>query len=87
MPIVVSAAQSDAADILAACAEACRQPVLLHALAQLRRQNICPVQHAGAVSVRMYRRTLCTERFAVEVMQHAAFAHTQVRSYLNVEPG
>ena len=61
VPVAERTARSIDADTLAACVEACRQPVLLHALAQLRRQSICPVHHAGAhvVTVRASRfRTL-----------------------------
>jgi hypothetical protein len=64
-PRIVAASASPAsaaADLAIACAEACRRPVLLHALAQLRRQSIFPLHHAGVVAVRTSRRrpALCT---------------------------
>ena len=56
LPAVAAASPKNisaaAEELAAACAETCRRPVLLHALAQLRRQSIFPVHHAGVVAVR-----------------------------------
>ena len=73
---------SFAADLIIACAEACRRPVLLHALAQLRRQRIFPVHHAGAVAVRASCQTpaLCVSAVRVQTMHSYEFHLYAVRN-------